>query len=600
MRTTTSQKKEAGKNVVAADGKATSNPLQLKQPANNPLQLQAEETTISNLQQNHTGLPDDLKAGAEALSGYSMDDVKVHYNSDSPAQVQALAYAQGTDIHIAPGQEKHLPHETWHVVQQKQGRVQPTLQMKEGTAVNDDKGLEHEADVMAQKIQDTKPGVKQMIPLRTNPNVQLTGLPIQKYSIIDKPIAQLSEDAEVLLTKEKALFSTSDRLENSNKELGNAGPFGSMIRLEHSGKGNTLEGHPGKKFYKVTPYVHTSSYFKRLNAMPGTFHQDINKQTGPRLSIWADCRRASELVTGASSALGTDDKKLKLGDQTVDRYNDSIKRPSGIANDNATARLAFQVYATRIKPFLYQHSIKALLPERLKENFPEFLQLKAEEEKNWFVGLLDQAQNNISIAERLYDSLKPGAKELFHKETGTNEFANPKIGDAYSTVTEYGMPGFKPTGDDWAFHWGGVIMKGGSDNITLENLSVGNEKIKNTDWFFAMYGTVSKAQTFHERQKATTHHGNIATTIVVETEFSDSNRKLQDIKDQINGLKKAESSIGADFRLELIKKAVEYNELAESLNRDRITEYELLGSDRKFTTADKQSIHTLKRIFIPV
>lgn len=80
-----------------------------------------------------------------------MNDVKVHYNSDKPAQIQAFAYAQGTDIHVAPGQEKHLPHEAWHVVQQKQGRVQQTVQMKGGIAVNDDKGLESEADVMGTK-----------------------------------------------------------------------------------------------------------------------------------------------------------------------------------------------------------------------------------------------------------------------------------------------------------------------------------------------------------------------------------------------------------------------------------------------------------------
>jgi hypothetical protein len=78
----------------------------------------------------------------------SMDSVKVHYNSEKPAQLNALAYAQGTDIHVAPGQEQHLPHEAWHVVQQAQGRVQPTMQMKEGVPVNDDLGLEHEADVM--------------------------------------------------------------------------------------------------------------------------------------------------------------------------------------------------------------------------------------------------------------------------------------------------------------------------------------------------------------------------------------------------------------------------------------------------------------------
>lgn len=97
---------------------------------------------------NNTGLPDQLKAGVESLSGISMDDVKVHYNSAKPAQLRALAYAQGTNIHVAPGQEKHLPHEAWHVVQQKQGRVQPTMQLKTGVDVNDDNGLESEASVM--------------------------------------------------------------------------------------------------------------------------------------------------------------------------------------------------------------------------------------------------------------------------------------------------------------------------------------------------------------------------------------------------------------------------------------------------------------------
>lgn len=100
---------------------------------------------------NRTGLPDNLKVGVEALSGYAMDDVKVHYNSSKPAQLHAHAYAQGTDIHLAPGQEKHLPHETWHVVQQKQRRVKPTMQLKGKVNINDDKGLEREADVMGGK-----------------------------------------------------------------------------------------------------------------------------------------------------------------------------------------------------------------------------------------------------------------------------------------------------------------------------------------------------------------------------------------------------------------------------------------------------------------
>ncbi|QHS63923.1 DUF4157 domain-containing protein [Chitinophaga agri] len=100
---------------------------------------------------NNTGMPDNLKSGVESLSGMDMSDVKVHYNSSQPAQLNAHAYAQGTDIHVAPGQEQHLPHEAWHVVQQKQGRVQATTQLKENVPVNDDAGLEAEADVMGQK-----------------------------------------------------------------------------------------------------------------------------------------------------------------------------------------------------------------------------------------------------------------------------------------------------------------------------------------------------------------------------------------------------------------------------------------------------------------
>lgn len=101
---------------------------------------------------NNTGMPDNLKSGIESLSGFSMDDVRVHYNSSKPATVQALAYTQGTDIHVAPGQEKHLPHEAWHVAQQMSGRVSPTTNIN-GMPVNDNAALEHEADVMGEKAE---------------------------------------------------------------------------------------------------------------------------------------------------------------------------------------------------------------------------------------------------------------------------------------------------------------------------------------------------------------------------------------------------------------------------------------------------------------
>ncbi len=124
--------------------------LQLKEIEEEEL-LQGKFMPVQKTE-NDTGIPDNLKAGIEQHSGLSMDDVKVHYNSEKPSQLQAHAYAQGTDIYLAAGQEKHLPHEAWHVVQQKQGRVKPTKQLAGKVKVNDNTGLEKEADVMGEKV----------------------------------------------------------------------------------------------------------------------------------------------------------------------------------------------------------------------------------------------------------------------------------------------------------------------------------------------------------------------------------------------------------------------------------------------------------------
>ena len=127
-----------------SDGKKEASELK-NNDEKNPLQMKKGDgnITLSGLSMQHN-----LRAGLEKISGVDLSDVKVHQNSDKPQQVGALAYTQGNDIHIAPGQEKHLPHEGWHAVQQKQGVVKPTLQMKSGTLVNDDAGLEKEADDM--------------------------------------------------------------------------------------------------------------------------------------------------------------------------------------------------------------------------------------------------------------------------------------------------------------------------------------------------------------------------------------------------------------------------------------------------------------------
>jgi hypothetical protein len=108
---------------------------------------------------NKTGLPDELKAEMEAGLGNDFSDVRVHPASPKAGEVNALAYTQGGDIHIAPGRfqpqaaqgRQLLAHELAHVVQQRQGRVAPTGEVS-GMPLNDDPMLEKEADDVAAKF----------------------------------------------------------------------------------------------------------------------------------------------------------------------------------------------------------------------------------------------------------------------------------------------------------------------------------------------------------------------------------------------------------------------------------------------------------------
>ncbi|NIJ66167.1 hypothetical protein FHR20_003129 [Sphingomonas leidyi] len=131
---------------------------------------------------NRTGLPDRLKSSMESLSGIALDDVRVHRNSARPAQLRALAHTQGSEIHLGPGQERHLAHEAWHVVQQKQGRVRPTMRLG-GTAINDDAGLEREADTMGIRAARPGPAGSGLEPGGLAPVQRVAGPPVVQRAI---------------------------------------------------------------------------------------------------------------------------------------------------------------------------------------------------------------------------------------------------------------------------------------------------------------------------------------------------------------------------------------------------------------------------------
>lgn len=115
----------------------------------------AERTEKTPHEKDKTGIPRRMKAGFENSSGFSFDDVRVHYNSEKPAQLHAHAYTQGNEVYVAPGQEKHLPHELGHVVQQKSDMVKPSGEIG-GLPLNDDETMENGADMIAENAENAE------------------------------------------------------------------------------------------------------------------------------------------------------------------------------------------------------------------------------------------------------------------------------------------------------------------------------------------------------------------------------------------------------------------------------------------------------------
>ncbi len=146
--------RESGEEDEAVQGKFTA---QLTEEEDELTQRKAEAAQRQT--ENRTGMPDAVKQRMEDSFGTDFSSVRVHPDSPKAPEVGALAYTQGTDIHFAPGQFKPdtaagqqlLGHELTHVVQQAEGRVQPTTEIG-GMPVNDSEVLEHEADVMGMKV----------------------------------------------------------------------------------------------------------------------------------------------------------------------------------------------------------------------------------------------------------------------------------------------------------------------------------------------------------------------------------------------------------------------------------------------------------------
>lgn len=104
-------------------------------------------------QESSSKMPEEVQAKMENSFGQDFSDVNIHDNSAKAEDMGAKAFAQGKDVHFAPGEfqpntkqgQELIGHELTHVVQQKEGKVQGG-DVNGKDMVNQDPSLEKEAD----------------------------------------------------------------------------------------------------------------------------------------------------------------------------------------------------------------------------------------------------------------------------------------------------------------------------------------------------------------------------------------------------------------------------------------------------------------------
>ena len=377
--------------------------------------------------------------------------------------------------------------------------------------------------------------------------------------------AQVGEGRQSALFGAQTLYAASALIAGANTKLQAAGKQGSYIELT---AGSGAVDVDGNSLTKVEP---------RFLTKPGGAHAGAEKANAPGgrdtegtadgpMALWTDCGRSSAAVTGSSggsdrSVVYKENGVAKLGkgvdDSTVSKW---LKGgPNAMAN---------QVYMDLLPGFIARADNAAFVVEGVHYDLASNTVMGAVAGASAGMGLgalvgsffggvgagpgavvggiiggiaggiagseqthqVFRKPATIAEAKAMYLALGDAGMDKFDKEAGINFYANPEIGESYSMATEGDMPGFSsyPGEKTWNYHWAGVVMKDGTDNITLEAYAVTEKYAKSKgvstwnfidrDWNFAMYGTTDKSQTFHEEHLASKTHGTKATSIVVRTD----------------------------------------------------------------------------------
>ena len=493
---------------------------------------------------------------------HDLSSIRAHQGNapaDACDTLGAEAYATGSSIAFRSAPSLWLTaHEAAHVMQHRHG-LGPADAFDAADAP-----LEQQASAIADRVVAGR-SAKDLLP-RGEPRAP--GSDVQRYTVEALPAgnAQVGEGRQSALFGAQSLYAAPGLISGANAKLQKVGKQGSSIELGTGGGSVSVDGNA---LSKVEP---------RFLTKPGGAHAGAEKANAPGgtdtegtangpMALWTDCGRSSAAVTGST---GGDDRSV------VYRDNGVVKLGKGI--DDATVSdwikggpnaMANQVYMDLLPGFIARADNAAFVVEGvhydMKSNtaagalggaavgaglgalvgsFIGGVGAGPGAVVGGIIGAIggaiagSQTQTKvfrkpatIAEAKTMYLALGNAGMDKFDKEAGINFYANPEIGESYSMATEGDMPGFKsyPGESTWNYHWAGVIMKDGSDNITLENFAVtaayaaskglSSWNFIDRAWNFSMYGTTDKSQTFHQEHLASKTHGSHATSIAVRTDI---------------------------------------------------------------------------------
>jgi hypothetical protein len=424
------------------------------------------------------GAPLPEREAIEGKIGADLSQARVHTGpvaAELSRSVGARAFTSGRDIFLGEGaslaDHDLLAHEASHTVQQGMHEDKPR-EVGAAETAHEDAAASHDASG------SESAGTVQ----RYTDDHKIAG----KY-------ARVSENQKVVVLGKdnysQDLYATEDLIKAANDALKASGQKGSYLSLVKHG-GNISYG--GNTLSRVSPVFHPEGDSPNATLAKTNKGKD-EKDT---MSLWADCGRSSRVVMGSH------------GDQAPHAtYGKGDGKEHDTADSFTPDKYSDEIYMATMPPFLQDKANADFLKKGVHYNAnPSDI----------------IAPTTADQARAQYQALTPDGKRKFDKFAHINTGANPHVGGGYTLNTEYGMPGFKEQGNmTWNFHWAGVVMKDGSDNITLENYADGNGYDSvNTDWNFQMYGTVKKDQTFYEQHLASGTHGNRATAFEVEPKGS--------------------------------------------------------------------------------